>query len=80
MADERLNQHAGEGGGKPEDGNLVGSRAQVFIDGAHVGHLQAPAELNSKKAEAHIPDLPEASLRLAEIRSNSGFRNYRAVA
>ena len=66
----RLNQHAGERRGQPQDGNLVGPRAQVLIDGAHVRHLQAPAELDAQEAEAHVPYLPEAALRLAEMRDH----------
>ena len=36
-----------------------GCGAEVLVDGAHVGHLQAPAELDAEEAEAHVPDLPE---------------------
>ncbi len=38
---------------------ICSARAEVLVDGAHVGHLQAPAELDAEKAEAHVPDLPE---------------------
>ena len=29
---------------------------EVLVDGAHVRHLQAPAELDPEEAEAHVPD------------------------
>ena len=44
---------------EPEDGNLVGAGAKVFVDGAHVGHLESPAELNAEETKTHVPDLPE---------------------
>src|SRR5579859_1357967 len=59
MADDGLHDESGERCGEPEDRNLVGTRAKIFIDGAHVGHLQSPAELNAEEAETHVPDLPE---------------------
>src|SRR6185437_7485333 len=59
VADNRLYDQPRKGRGEPEDGNLVGTSAQVFIDGAHVGHLQSPAKLNAEESEAHVPDLPE---------------------
>src|SRR5262249_43816211 len=34
----------------------------VLVDGAHVGHLERPAELDAQEAEAHVPDLPEGHL------------------
>ena len=67
VADDGLNQHAGERSGQPQDGDLVGACAEIFIDGAHVGHLQAPAKLDAEEAEAHVPYLPKAALRLAEM-------------
>jgi hypothetical protein len=59
VADDGLHDQSSKGGGQPEDWNLVGPGAKVLVDGAHVGHLQSPAKLNTKKTEAHIPDLPE---------------------
>ena len=70
VADDGLDEQAGQRRGEPQNRNLVGARAQVLIDGAHVGHLQAPAELDAEEAEAHVPDLPEAALGLAEIRDS----------
>ena len=57
MADERLDDETGERGGEPQDGDLVGARAKILVNGAHVRHLQVPAELDSEEAEAHVPDL-----------------------
>src|SRR5208337_1727725 len=59
LADQRLDDHPGDGRGQPQDGQGIGIRAEVAVNGAHVGHLEAPAELDAKKAEAHVPDLPE---------------------
>src|SRR5262249_3976730 len=56
--DEQPRQRCGE----PENRNLVRLGAEVLVDGAHVGHLQSPAELDAQEAEAHVPDLPEAHL------------------
>ena len=64
MSDDGLHKQSGERRGEPENRNLIGMGAEVFVDGAHVGHLQAPAELDAEKAEAHVPDLPEVSRRL----------------
>src|SRR5262245_17654386 len=47
---------------EPENRNLVRLGAEVLVDGAQVGHLQGPAELDSQEAEACVPDLPEAHL------------------
>src|SRR5262249_26960754 len=47
---------------EPENRNLVRLCAEVLVDGAHVRHLQSPAELDAQEAEAHVPDLPEAHL------------------
>ncbi len=60
VADDGLDDEAGERRGEPEHGNLVRARAEVLVDGTHVGHLQTPAELDAEEAEAHVPDLPEA--------------------
>ena len=49
-------------------GILIGAGAQVFVDGAHVGHLQSPAKLNAEEAEAHVPDLPISFARLLHRR------------
>ena len=60
VPDDRLHEQSGQRRRQPEHGDLVGVARQVFVDGAHVGHLQAPAELDAEEAEAHVPDLPEA--------------------
>ena len=64
MTDDRLHDQSGQGSGQPQYGNLICARAQVFVDGAHVGHLQSPAELDAEETKAHVPDLPEISGRL----------------
>src|SRR5437016_13322053 len=63
MADDGLDDKPGQRRGEPENGDLVGVGAEVLVDGAHVGHLQCPAELDAQEAEAHVPDLPEAQVR-----------------
>ena len=40
-------------------GDLVRLRAELLVDGAHVRHLQPPAELDAEEPEAHVPDLPD---------------------
>jgi len=62
-----LDEEAGEWRGQPEERDLVGAGAQVFVDGAHVRHLQAPAELDAEEPEAHVPDLPEAEPGLFHV-------------
>ena len=59
VADDWLDEQAGERRGEPEQRDLIRLGAKIFINGAHVRHLQAPAELDAEKAEAHVPDLPE---------------------
>ena len=60
MADDWLYQEPGQGSSEPENRNLVSARSQVFVNRAHVGHLQAPSKLDAEEAEAHVPYLPEA--------------------
>jgi hypothetical protein len=60
VADQRLHQQAGDGGGQPQDGQLVHFRTQGGKDAAGVGVLQRKAELDAEKAEAHVPELPKA--------------------
>ena len=71
VADDRLHDQAGERSRQPQDRDLVGARPEIFVDGAHVGHLQPPAKLDAEKAEAHVPDLPEALARLLHAVSSS---------
>src|SRR5450631_368492 len=63
MPDDRLHDQSSQGRGQPKNRYLVGACPQVFVDGAHIGHLQSPAELDAQKAEAHVPDLPESQPR-----------------
>ena len=59
MADDRLNEKPGDGSSEPKVRQLVRMSAQVFVDGAHVRHLQTPAKLDAGKTETHVPYLPE---------------------
>ena len=69
VADDGLHQQPGQRRRQPQDRDLVGARAQIFVDGAHVGHLQSPAKLNAEEPETHVPDLPEAlSVVFASLR------------
>src|ERR1051326_5994636 len=73
---QRIHQHqhgavphdqSGQRRRQPQEGNLVGARSKKFIDGAHVRHLQSPAELDAEETETHIPDLPEISPRFLHL-------------
>lgn len=63
VADDRLHEKSGDRRGQPEVRELIGTGAEVLIDGAHVGHLKSPAELNAEEAKAHVEQLDEVSLR-----------------
>ena len=39
-ANDRLDQQPREGGRQPEQRNLIGLGPEIFVDGAHVGHLR----------------------------------------
>ncbi|XWK65422.1 hypothetical protein RBB80_17055 [Tunturiibacter gelidiferens] len=78
VADDGLDEQAGEWGGEPQDGDLIGAGSEVLVDGTHVGHLEAPSELNAEEAEAHIPDLPEAALGLSHGDSRRFFEMNRS--
>jgi hypothetical protein len=67
VADDGLNHQAGQWSGQPQDRNLIGARPEIFIDGAHVRHLQPPAKLDAEKAEARVPNLPEAFAGLLHV-------------
>ncbi len=56
VADNGLDNQASDGGGEPEEGESRFGSAEVFINRAHVTHLEAPTELDAKEAERHIPD------------------------
>ena len=71
VADDRLYEQASERSRQPQNRNLIGARSEILVDGAHVGHLQPPAKLDAEKAEAHVPDLPEAFGRLLHAFSSS---------
>ena len=63
VANEGLDDEAAQGGGEPEQREAIRRGSEDFIDGAHVGQLQAEAELDAEKAEGHVPDLPENCAR-----------------
>ena len=52
VANDGLNQQAGKRSRQPEDGYLVSPGAQILIDGAHIRHLQAPAELGCRGSQS----------------------------
>jgi len=59
VSDDRLHDRSSQRRGQPENRNLIGPGAQVFVDGTHVRHLQPPAKLDAEETEAHVPNLPE---------------------
>src|SRR5208337_3122123 len=65
VPDDGLHDQTGEGRRQPKDWDLVGAGAQVFVNGAHVRHLEAPAKLNAEEPKTHVPDLPETQPRLS---------------
>ena len=56
VADDRLDDQASDGGSEPKEGESRFGGAEVFIDRAHVAHLETPTELDAKEAERHVPD------------------------
>src|SRR5262249_8326645 len=64
ITNNRLNQQSREWRSQPQHCQLGFFGAEVLVNGAHVGHLQAPAKLDPEEAEAHVPDLPEGQARL----------------
>jgi len=56
VANDGLDDEAGDGGGEPKEGKGRFGSAEVFVDRAHVAHLEAPSELDAKEAERHVPD------------------------
>jgi len=64
VADNRLNDQAGQGSGQPQQRQLICPRTKIFVDRAHVGELEIPAELDSEKPYAHVDDLPSVQARL----------------
>jgi hypothetical protein len=67
VPDQGLDDHAGYGRGQPQNGQGIGVRPEVAVNGAHVGHLQPPAKLDAEKAEAHVSDLPEIQARFLHV-------------
>ncbi len=56
VANDGLDDQASDRGGEPEEGEGGFGSAEVFVDLAHVAHLEAPTELDTKEAERHVPD------------------------
>src|SRR5690606_15309751 len=65
VADDRLHEQPGEGGGDPQQRELVHLRAEGLEDPADVRVLQCEAELDAQAPEAHVPDVTERQFRLA---------------
>ena len=63
VADDRLHQQSRQRRRQPKHGNLVRFGPQIFVDGAHVRHLQAEAKLDPQKPETHVPNLPKIQAR-----------------
>jgi hypothetical protein len=72
VTDDRLDDEAGERRREPEHRDLISARAEVLVDGAHVRHLECPAELDAQKPEAHVPDRQESRRR--RLRSACSLR------
>ena len=67
ITDQGLDDQTGEGGGEPKEGNGAFLGAEVLVDGAHIRHLEAPAELDPEEPETHVPDLPEGKVWFVHI-------------
>ena len=56
VTDDGLDDQARDGGSEPEERESRFGSAEVFVDRAHVAHLEAPTELDAKEAERYIPN------------------------
>ena len=65
MADDRLDQQAGQRRRDPQDGQRIDLGAQGLEDAAGVGVLQAEADLDAEEADAHVPDRQAGQARAA---------------
>ena len=54
VADDRLNEEAGQGRRDPQHRQLVEARAQRLEDAAHVRTLQREADLDSEESEGDV--------------------------
>ena len=77
IADDRLDQQAGNGSGNPEDGDLFNGSAEDLENTADIGILQGESKLDAKKAKTQIPYLPKTELRFA---IHSGFWVIRGLS
>src|SRR5439155_24824051 len=58
-SDHRLDEEYRQRRRQPQHRDLLRLRPEVLVDGAHVRHLQPPAELDAEETEGHVPYLPE---------------------
>ena len=65
LADEGLDDHAHQRGEDPEEGKLVGIRAEGGEDAADVRALQGISDLDPEEAEAQVHHLPECQVTLS---------------
>ncbi len=79
MADDRLDEQAGERRGDPERGQRFEFGAERLEDAAHIGILQREADLDSQKAEADVPQAAKALCRLFHISLPGGAGAARGV-
>lgn len=62
-ADERLDDHAGDGRRKPEVAQVAHVGSERLENTRRIGVLQRVADLHTEESEAQIPDLPERQFR-----------------
>ena len=82
VADDGLDEQACGGRGQPQERQLVLLGPHRLENAAHVAVLQGEAKLDAQKAEAHVPDLPEAEAGLNAQRAGrdgSGGSGHRGV-
>lgn len=75
-ADNRLDDEARHRRGQPEQGNLIRLCTEFFVDGAHVGHLQAPAELDAQKAKIHGENVAHRATTRQSRRRRRGHGHF----
>lgn len=56
LTDDGLNDESSERRSQPEAGDFGIGGAEVGVDGGHVGHLEAPSELDAEESEVHVED------------------------
>ena len=63
-SDDGLNHQSCQRCSQPKHRDFLWLCAEVFVDGAHVGHLQAPTKLDAHEPKTHVPDFPETQISL----------------